>query len=201
MTGFRRDEAASFLGATAILAVLVHFVVVLLAPYVASRDAFARLAPLGALNDTVLMQRGGPAQKMLPYADPAVAMAFCRYDLTSGPIRVQAPAGRSFSSISFHTRRGLVFYALTDKAAIHGVVEAVLGTPAEVRALAAHDDEESPSHDLRVAAPASEGFVLMRVFSEFPSLYAEAEEQAKRLTCKPEAVPGRPVEAVDFNRR
>jgi hypothetical protein len=65
----------------------------------------------------------------------------------------------------------------------------VLGTPAEVRALAAHDDEESPSHDLRVAAPASEGFVLVRVFSEFPSLYDEAEAEAKRLTCKPEAVP------------
>jgi uncharacterized membrane protein len=189
MTGIRRYEAASFLAVTAILAVLVHFVVVLLAPIVASRDAFARLAPLGELNDTVLMQRGSPAEKMLPYTDPAVAMAFCRFDLASGPIRVQAPAGRSFSSISFHTRGGLVFYALTDKAAMHGVVEAVLGTPAEVRALAAHDDEESLSHDLRVAAPANEGFVLIRVFSEFSSLYAEAEAEAKRLTCKPEAAP------------
>lgn len=189
MTGSRRGQAASFLAATAILAVLVHFVVVLLVPFVTSQDAFARLAPLGALNDTVLMQGGSPAAKMLPYADPAVAMAFCRYDLASGPIRVQAPAGRSFSSISFHTRRGLVFYALTDKAAIHGVVEAVLGTPAQVRALAAHDDEESPSHDLRIPAPASEGFVLMRVFGEFPSLYAQAESEAKRLSCKPEPVP------------
>ena len=102
---FRRGKAASFLAATAILAVLVHFVVVLLAPYVASRDAFARLAPLGALNDTVLMPRGSPAAKMLPYADPAVAMAFCRYDLASGPVRVQAPAGRSFPRSRF-TRAG-----------------------------------------------------------------------------------------------
>ncbi len=185
----RSDEAAAYLAATVILAALVHFIVVLLAPYVGSRDAFARLAPLGALNETVLLPRAGPAERMLPYADPAVAMAFCRYDLASGPIRVQAPAGRSFSSISFHTRRSLVFYALTDKAATHGVVDAVLGTPQEVRALAAHDDEESPSRDLRVAAPAREGYVMMRVFSEFPSLYPEAEAEAKRLTCKPEPVP------------
>jgi hypothetical protein len=68
MTGSRRDGAASFLAATVIVAVLVHFVVVLLAPYVASRDAFTRLAPLGALNDTVLMQRGSPAEKVFPYA-------------------------------------------------------------------------------------------------------------------------------------
>jgi hypothetical protein len=58
-----------------------------------------------------------------------------------------------------------------------------------VRALAAHDDEEAPSRDLRVAAPEHEGYVLMRVFSEFPSVYPEAEAQATRLTCKPEPVP------------
>ena len=28
----------------------------------------------------------------------------------------------------------------------------------------------------------------MRVFSELPSLYSEAEAEAKRLTCKPEPV-------------
>ena len=142
-----------------------------------------------ALDETVLLPRAGPAERLLPFADPAVAMAFCRYDLASGPIRVTAPAGRAFSSISFHTRRGLVFYALTDKAATHGVIEAVLGTPTGSSALAAHDDEEDPSHDLRVAAPAREGYVVIRVFSEFPSLYPEAEAEAKRLTCKPEPVP------------
>lgn len=184
----RGGGAAVYLAATVILAALVHFIVVLLAPYVASGDAFARLAPLGALNETVSLPRAGPAEKMLPYADPAVAIAFCRYDLAPGPIRVEAPARRSFSSLSFHTRSGHVFYALTDKAATHGVVDAVLGTPEEVRALAAHDDEESPSRDLRVAAPAREGYVMVRIFSEFPSLYPEAEAEAKRLTCKPEPV-------------
>ena len=185
----RPDEAAVYIAAIVILAALVHFVDVLLAPYIATRDAFARLAPLGVLSETVSLPRASPTERTLPYADPAVAVAFCRYDLASGPIRVQAPAGRSFSSISFHTRRGLVFYALTDKAATHGVVDAVLGTSQEVRALAAHDDEESPSRDLRVAAPAREGYVVIRVFSEFPSLYPEAEAEAKRLICKPEPVP------------
>jgi uncharacterized membrane protein len=127
---------------------------------------------------------------MLPYADPAVAESFCRFDLASGPIRITAPSGRAFVSISFHTRRGLVFYALTDKAATHNVIEAVLGTPEDTRTLAAHDDEEDPSRDLRVAAPAREGYVLMRVFSEQPSLYPTAERNAKGLTCKPEPVPG-----------
>ena len=186
---FRLAGTFALIAATVVMAALVHVIVVLIAPSVADRDAFTRLAPLGELNETVSLPRATPAERLLPYTDPAVAMAYCRYDLASGPIRVRAPAGRSSSSISFHTRRGLAFYALTDKAAAKGIVDVVLGAPADIRALAAHDDEESPSRDLRIVAPAREGYVLSRVFSEFPSLYPEAEAEAKRLTCEPEPIP------------
>ena len=188
MRRIRYGEAALLVAATAIVAALVHLIVVLILPVVATRDAFARLAPLGPLDETIALPRASPTEKTAPYADPALAWAFCRYDLASGPIRVTAPVGRAFSSISFHTRRGLVFYALTDKAATHGVIDAVLATPADVRALAAHDDEDDPSRDLRIAAPVPEGYIVMRVFSELPSLYPEAEAQAKQLVCKPEPI-------------
>jgi uncharacterized membrane protein len=185
----RLGEAALYVAATAIVAALVHLIVVLITPAVATRDAFAQLAPLDGLNETVALPRVSPSQRTLPYADPAVAWSFCRYDLAFGPIRVTAPVGRAFASISFHTRHGLVFYALTDKAATHGAIDAVLATPGDVRALEAHDDEDDPSRDLRIAAPAPEGYVVMRVFSELPSLYPEAEAQAMRLVCKPEPIP------------
>jgi uncharacterized membrane protein len=172
-----------------ILASLVHFIVILTTPFVATGDAYARLVPLGQVGQTVTLPRADPNERMLANADPAVAMSVCRYDLRTGPLRVQAPAGRAFSSIAFHTLRGLVFYALTDKAAARGVIDVVIAMPADVRALDAHDDEEAPSRDLRVAAPAPEGYVVMRVFSETPSLYPEAEANASRLTCKEEPVP------------
>jgi uncharacterized membrane protein len=186
---FRFAGTLALIAATLIVAALVHVIVVLIAPSVATRNAFARLASLGGLNETFSLPRASQAERLLPYVDPAVAMAYCRYDLASGPIRVRAPAGRSFSSISFHTRRDVVFYALTDKAATNGIVDVVLGAPEDIRALAAHDDEESPSHDLRIAAPVREGYVVSRVFSEFPSLYPEAEAEAKRLTCEAEPIP------------
>ena len=187
--GSRGSYFGVYLAAAVILAALVHFVVVLAAPFVASDDAFQRLAGRGDVNATVLLPRADPGQRVFPYGDPAVAMAFCRFDLAAGPIRVKAPAGRSFASISFHARRGLVFYALTDKAATHGVIDAVIGTSEQVQALAASDNEEDPSRDLRVIAPAREGYVLMRAFSELPSLYPQAEAEAKRLACTPEPIP------------
>jgi len=190
MTERRRyEEAIAFVATAVILSALVHIVVVLAAPHVATGSAFARLTPIGKRDETVLLPRASPSERMFPFADPVVAAAVCRYDLASGPLRVKAPAGRLTSSISFHARNGLVYYALTDRAAVNGVVEAVLGTPASLRALAAHDEEESPSRDLRIAAPAREGYVMIRVFSDFPSLYPAAEAQAKRLACSPEPVP------------
>jgi uncharacterized membrane protein len=184
-----RDEVISFVAATLILAALVHIVAVLAAPRLAARDALARIAPAAAPNETVPIPQASPAASTFPLADPAMAAAFCRYDLASGPIRIVAPAGRSMSSISFHTRRGVVYYALTDKAAVNGAIDVVLGRPADVRALAAHDSDEAPSRDLRVVAPDPEGYVMFRVFSEFPSLYPAAEAVAQRLTCKPEPLP------------
>ena len=180
---------AALVAAAAVLAAIVHLLVILLTPMVATRDAYAQLASLGRVNETVALPPAGPGERAPRYSDPAVAMAVCRYDLGSGPLRVRAPVGRAFSSISFHTRRGLAFYALTDRAGARGAIEAVVATPDDVRALAARDDEESPSRDLRIAAPEREGYVVIRVFSEAPSLYSEAVADAKRLTCKPETAP------------
>jgi len=186
----RLAEAAIFLAAVAIVGALVHLIVILVIPVVATRDAFARLEELGPVDETIALPRPSPSERRFPYADPALASAFCRFDLAAGPLRVTAPVGRAgFASLSFHTRRGAVFYALTDKAATHGLMEAVIVTPSQLRALAAHDDEDNPSQDLRIVSATNEGFVLMRAFSELPSLYAAAEAQAKSLSCASEPAP------------
>jgi uncharacterized membrane protein len=186
----RLGGAATFLAVVVVVGALVHFVVILLIPVVATRDAYARLVDLGPVDATIALARPSPAERRFPYADPALASAFCRFDLASGPVRVKAAVGRAgFASLSFHTRRGAVFYALTDKAATHGVMEAVVVTPSQLRALVARDDEDNPSQDLRVVSTTTEGFVLMRAFSELPSLYAAAQAQAKSLSCAPEPAP------------
>jgi len=174
----------------AMIAALVHIAAILVIPLYATRDAFARLSPLGPVNATIALEQPGPQARLIPYRDPAVASAFCRFDLAAGPLRVRAPAdGSGFVSLSFHTRRGGIFYAITDKAATHGVLEALVVTEKQLRALEAKDDEDTPVQDLRVVSAAKEGFVMIRAFSEEPSLYPRAESQARALACASEAIP------------
>jgi uncharacterized membrane protein len=181
-------EAAFYLAAALIVGGLAHFAIVLSIPLVATHDAYDRLAAIGPVDSTLAVPRAGPRERLLAYADPAVASALCFFDLRNGPIRVRAPLGRAaFASLSFHSRRGAVFYALTDRAATHGMMEALIATPKQLHALIAQDDEDNPSQDLRIASPTVQGFVLARIFSELPSLYPEAEAEAKTLSCAPES--------------
>jgi uncharacterized membrane protein len=179
------------LAGAAMIAALVHIVAILIIPLYATRDAFARLSELGPVNQTILLPQAGPQQRLIPYGDPAVASAFCRFDLAAGPVRVKAPTDPSgFVSLSFHTRRGAIFYALTDKAATRGALEALVVTEDQLRALQAKDDEDTPVQDLRIVSATNVGFVLMRSLSEEPSLYPRAESTVKSLSCAGEAAPG-----------
>ena len=68
-------------------------------------------------------------------------------------------------------------------------MEAVIATPAQLRELVAHDDEDNPSQDLRDRLADGQGFVIMRAFSELPSLYAAAADEVKAMTCATEPPP------------
>lgn len=189
MTGPRlaRDVATIAIFAL-VIGALVHLATILAIPFFASRDAFSRLAPLGAVNATILLDPAVPSNRRFPYADPAVASASCRFDLRGGPVRVTAQIARSgFASLSLHSRPGSVFYALTDKAAVRGRLEALVLTASQLRVVAAKDNEDDPSQDLRIVSPSVEGFAMVRAFSEQPSLYPQAEADARSLRCAPES--------------
>lgn len=173
----------------AIVATLTHFFALLTIPSVAERDAYARVAALGAPFKTVPLPPAGPKSRDFPFADPAVAASVCLYDLSGGPVRARLALGRAaFSALSVHSRRGVVFYALTDRAANKGRMEALLVTPEQLRTLVAHDDEDNPSDDLRIVSPTLQGFVMARVLTASPDQAAAAAEQAASMTCQPEPI-------------
>jgi uncharacterized membrane protein len=180
------DLATIAVGA-AMTAGLVHIVAILIVPLYASNDAFARLSALGPVNRTIALAQAGSNSRLIPFGDPAVAAAFCRYNLRDGPLRVTAPAVRyEYSSLSFHTSLGGIYYALTDRASTQGEFNALVVTDDQLRAITAHESEDEPSQELRIVSPTNEGFVMMRSFSEAPSLFIEAQARVSALKCQPE---------------
>ena len=152
---------------------VVHITSLLILPRVAPDDAFARLSAVTPEGSMAVLRRGGSPGATLPDRDPSMATAVCRYDLDSGPLRVSARVGdESFVSLTLHTRSGVAFYGLNDRAANDGKIELVVMTAGQLDDARAKDAADAPVRDVRVVAPQSRGFVM---FDVLPRIAGDAE--------------------------
>lgn len=175
--------------ATLLVAGIVHIVSVLLMPTLAPRDALARLAAYVRTTDQpqglVLLPPMAPGSETLPFEDPAFAEAVCVYDLTKGPLRVAtAVDGEDLLALSFHAHAGRIYHSMTDRSAIKGKIDIVVGDANQIDALASADDEDAPPQEVRLTAPTKKGFVLIRSFAKRPSDQERARNRLRAVTCQ-----------------
>lgn len=161
----------------------VHIAVILAAPRFAEQDAFSRIVATKTAETARLLSVPGRSDTWLPLPDPAFAVGACAFDLGDGPMRVAAKVGAQFLSFSFHTKAGGVFFAVTDRAAVRGELEIVVMTPRQLDEARAEEDEADPSRDVRIVAPETQGYVIVRVAAPTPSLRSQAEEAVKAVAC------------------
>lgn len=166
-----------------VLAVGVHIAIVLAMPRFAEHDAFSRLRSTMEAGNAVPIATAGGADTWVPQPDPAAVVAACAYDLRDGPVRISAKTGALFQSLSFHSRGGGVYFAVTDRAAVRGELDLVVMTRRQLDEALAAEDESEPTRDVRIIAPRPEGYAIVRVLAPSPSLRPQAEESAKAVSC------------------
>jgi uncharacterized membrane protein len=162
---------------------IVHLLTVLLLPRTASQDAYSRMAPIAPVNAMAPVPEPSPQNAVIPFMDPAFAAAVCRYDLSNGPLKLSAPVSTAYTSVSFYSRRGVVYYAINDRAAGRRVIELDLMTAAQRNALP--DDEEVTAADrLIVESPTATGLIVLRALAPEPGLMTVAREALTRARCQ-----------------
>jgi uncharacterized membrane protein len=163
---------------------VVHLATVLLLPRTASQDAYSRLEPVTPVNAVTPLPMPTPDNSVLPFMDPAFAVAVCRYDLGSGPIKLTAPVGQAYTSVSFYTRFGVAYYAINDRAAGRRIIELDLMTPQQ-RAQLPEDEEVTAADRLIVESPTPVGLIVLRALSPEPSAMALARGVLAAAQCRP----------------
>lgn len=173
-----------------VLAAIAHLGAVLALPWLAGRDALARVRTTASADHALLVQatngeaaEASPSPAWPPRPDPATAVGVCAFNLEDGPVRIAMRTGSLFESLSLHGRGGSVFYAVTDRAATRGALDLVVLTQRQLDELQAREDEDEVSRDVRIVAPVREGFAVVRVLAGFPSQRAEADETARSVAC------------------
>lgn len=163
---------------------LVHLTTVLALPQLALEDSYARVERLGAANQVHLVPAPTPFEAVLPRLDPSFAHAVCRYDLRGTPLRLTVPLASDYLSVSFYTRYGLPYYALTDRAASQRTIDLLLMTREQFAALP-RDEEITAADRLIVESPSEEGIVLVRAFVREKGLEPQVEALLKQAQCGP----------------
>lgn len=174
-----------------LVAGLTHFSAVLLLPYVASKDAYTSLAPLGTTNRMVVLPPERAGEGPIPFRDPAMVVGICYFDVSRSPLRIRMKTedGRLLT-LSFHTPQGKIFYSMTDRAALRNLIDIRLVTPAQLKAIEDGDEEDAglPT-ELRLKAPTEKGLIVATALVARPGERDAAEAAIKATVCQPEPLP------------
>lgn len=162
---------------------VVHLVSVLALPRIASEDAYSRLTPITKLNAVTQLPIADPNDTLMPYLDPALAVAVCRYDLSTGPIKLSVPVSQAYTSVSFYTRNDLAYYAINDRSAGKKVIELDLMTEAQHEALP-EDEDVTAADRLIIDSPSTTGLIVLKALAPEPGLMTQAQASLAASSCK-----------------
>lgn len=179
---------------------VVHLVSVLALPRIGNEDAYSRLTPITKLNAVTQLPAADPSNRLMPYLDPAIAVAVCRYDLSGGPIKLSVPVSQAYTSVSFYTRNDLAYYAINDRSAGKKVIELDLMTEAQHNDLP-EDEDVTAADRLIIDSPSATGLIVLKALAPEPGLMAQAQASLAASSCKVQTdLPAKQAEAPRVKR-
>ena len=161
---------------------VVHLVSVLALPRIATQDAHSWLTPMTKLNAVTQLRPADPGNTLMPYLDPAFAIAVCRYDLSGGPIKLTVPVSQAYTSVSFYTRNEIAYYAINDRSAGKKVIELDLMTEAQHNDLP-EDEEVTAADRLIIDSPTTTGLIVLKALAPEPGLMPQAQASLAASRC------------------
>ena len=169
----------------ALFAGVAHLASVLAMPWLAPRDGYARLAEIAPENQMAVLPEAQLGE-ILPFADPSVAVAVCRYGLDKGPVRIRVAVGATPLALLLMRHGVGIYHSVTDKAATQGVLEVVVATEEQMDQITELDVDDEPVQEIRVVSREPTGVALLRGLAPLPSQRADVEQRIGGATCEVE---------------
>jgi uncharacterized membrane protein len=181
-------RAALWILGALLLGGIVHLSTVLAMPEAATQDAYSRLARLTPVNAVVSLPAPTARESIMPFMDPAFAVAVCRYDLSSGALKLRAPLSQAYTSVTFYTRNSVAYYAINDRAAGRRAIELDLMT-AEQHAQVPEEEDVTAADRLIIESPTKRGLIVLRALAPEPGLMPMARGALAGAQCHIEPTP------------
>lgn len=166
-----------------VLAAIVHICTTFLVPQLYRADAYTRLARNLPGNSFVILPQAQPKQQVLPFQMPDARYAVCKYDLTTGPLAIQALLPEPGWSLSLYSSGGEGFYAYPANERRSMLNLIVL--PSGERFLGhANDARHQDTEQSQVVAPAPQGIAVIRAPLKGRTFVAQTERELAQARCR-----------------
>ncbi|MEJ2116497.1 MAG: hypothetical protein P8Y67_04310 [Alphaproteobacteria bacterium] len=178
---------------------VIHVVAVLALPYLAKRDAWARLSEISDTNQMYLLPVAQP-NPPLPYMAPDVAYAFCRFDLTKNNVQIQAALGDSAWNVAISGRYGDNFYFVSGAEAKRREWRLLIVPRARLAEEASTEQSEEGEKQRIVISPGMTGVIMVQAPLRGPSFADDTLDALRKTACVPVAIPD-PAQAALARQR
>jgi len=153
-------------------AAALHIVIILALPGWTGNDAWTRVVRLGETDRFYALANEANSSGLLN-EDLHINVAVCRFDLTEGPVRVQASGAVPVWTASAFDTDSSETFSINDRSSISEDVDITFVTPAQMLQLR-RAMPESLASSVLVALVRPEGYVVLRAVAPLPSLVAGA---------------------------
>ena len=163
---------------------VVHIVSVLAVPYMAKTSAFRRIEDGMAVNEMRFVSPATPAQQAFAFMPPDTHYAFCRFDITDGPVVVSAELPERGWSVTLYSDQGDGFYSVvaaeqkptTVGFTIQPAPEPMYGFIPATRSVAVEAST--------VMSPYGKGLVVIRAPIRSPTYATRVDAALKKAACQ-----------------
>ncbi len=164
---------------------LIHIGTTFAIPLLGTGSAFNLLRTL-PVNSMIVMPQQTPGAQILPFLQPDMLYAFCRYDLTAAPLIIQARLPETGWSLALYSPQGDNYYAVPGQPQGTVDVSFVLA-PATERVLNLLPNARRPDLKLNhVTAPHREGLLVIRAPIKGVSFIETLKDELRTASCTPQ---------------
>lgn len=165
-----------------VLGVIIHLIVILTLPHLASRDLWSRIASLHAYDKMVVLPEVLPGQPNPLRLDPELSYGVCQFDLKSGPAVISGKLPHAFWSVAIYGRDGTVIYSTTNRNGIGENLDVGIFNPAQTHLLAEQQIDVGDGL-LIVESQGDQVFVVVKLAPPYEAVRERYETALKGLVC------------------
>lgn len=165
-----------------VLGGVIHIVVILTLPALATDGLWARISPLDANNRPVVLAAPKAEQPNPLLLDPDLTYAVCQLDLRTGPGFVRGTLPLAFWSVAVYAPNGTVLYSTTNRDGIGSTLELGIFNAAQTRLLAQQQLDVSEGL-LIVESNVDDVIALVRLAPAHQAMRGRYETALAGLTC------------------